>query len=132
MTKQYVLETGWYKRPLYKMWWVKTMVTSGLHTLCSFSLWACWMCLRQPGRNFPLKHFNKIWRKWHFTIVIVFLKTHNPYLINYENIKWISVVKHHIVVYRISTPLNWQSHQKLVVWKNVTAKRNQRRHDSEI
>lgn len=63
---------------------------------------------------------------------MIALKTHDPYLVNYENIKWISVEKHNIVGHLIRTPLNSQSHQKLVVWKNVTAKRSQRRHDSEI
>lgn len=47
---------------------------------------------------------------------MIVLKTHDPYLVNYENIKWISVEKHHIVGHLIR-PLNSQSHQKLVVWK---------------
>ena len=37
---------------------------------------------------------------------MIVLKTHDPYLVNYENIKWISVEKHHIVGYLIRTPLN--------------------------
>lgn len=64
---------------------------------------------------------------------MIVLKTHDPYLVNYENIKWISVEKHHIVGHLIRTPLNSQSSSSEIgSLENVTAKRSQRRHDSKI